>query len=561
MKERLLVGFLLAAAVLVYGNTLANQFVLDDGLYIVRNAQVVDPTLHDLFSANPVSSVFRPLTFASFAINWELRKDEPIGYHLINILLHACVTLLLYLLLQELLGGTPEAKTTAFVAALLYAVHPIHTEAVAWTVGRAELLAAGLLFAGWILHLRDRTFGSLACFAGAVLSKESAIAFLPLVFLGDFVTGKWKPRIRYALATALGIIYLAVLWTVQGRQFGQRGGIAMLDNPLAGLPAGWRILNALRVAWKYVALQFWPAVLSSDYSFNQIPMFRDWRHTLPAALAAAVVVGLWIRAVWKRQPGWILAGGIYFAGFAATANIFVSTGTIMGERLAYFPSAGFCLLLALGWQQVRQKKEKVAWGLLAVVVLTLSVRTVMRNRNWKDNFTLFSTDARAVPNDAKIHTNLGAEYLQRHQLDLAATEDQSALRIMPDYADALASYSAVEFERGNLESARKTIENALSLSDRNNLNYDFMDVLYAGILMRSGQSDMALKVLNNELMASPNYSVAWSTRAELHCERGELAAGRQDARIALVANPQNGQARQIMKWLDAKASVPSSNPR
>ena len=560
MRERLLAGLLLAAAVLVYGNTLANQFVLDDELYIVRNAQVVDPTLHDVFSTNPVSNVYRPLFFATLAINWELRGGEPLGYHLINILLHAGVTWLLYLLLQELLGGTPEARTTAFVAALLYAVHPIHTEAVAWAVGRAELLAAGLLFAGWILHLRDRTFGSLACFAGAVLSKESAIVFLPLMLLGDFVTGKWKSRIRYALLTALAAAYVVLLWVAQGRHFGERGGTTIMDNPLVGLPAGWRILNAVRVSWRYVALQFWPAVLSSDYSFNQIPMFRDWRHTLPAALAAVVVVGLWTRSLWKRQAGWILAGGIYFAGFATTANILMTTGTVMAERLAYLPSAGFCLLLALGWQRLEQKKERVAWGLLAVAVLALSVRTVMRNRTWKDDFTLFSTDARAVPNDAKIHANLSAQYLERHQLDLAATEDQTALRIMPDYADALALYAAVEFERGNLQPARQMIERALTLSNRNNLNYDFMDVLYAGILMKAGQSGTALEVLNSEIVASPQYSQAWSTRAELHRERGEFAEGRADARAALANNPQNRQARQIMKWLDAKASVPSPNP-
>jgi len=560
MRERLLAGLLLAAAVLVYSNTLANRFVLDDELYIVRNVQVVDPTLHDVFSANLVTNVYRPLFFATLAINWELRGGEPLGYHLINILLHAGVTWLLYLLLQELLGGTPEARTTAFVAALLYAVHPIHTEAVAWAVGRAELLAAGLLFAGWILHLRDRTFGSLACFAGAVLSKESAIVFLPLILLGDFVTGKWKSRIRYGLATALAAAYVAVLWVMQGRHFGARGGTPIMDNPLVGLPAGWRILNAVRVAWRYVALQLWPAVLSSDYSFNQIPMFRDWRHTLPAALAAVVVLGLWTRSLWKRQAGWALAGGLYFAGFATTANILINTGTVMAERLAYLPSAGFCLLLALGWQRLQQKKERVAWGLLAVAVLALSVRTVMRNRDWKDDFTLFSTDARAVPNDAKIHTNLSAQYLERHQLDLAATEDQTALRIMPDYADALALYAAVEFERGHLEPARQMVEKALRLSDRNNLNYDFMDVLYAGILMKAGHSDTAMEVLNSEIVASPQYSQAWSTRAELHRERGEFAEGRADARIALANNPRNGQARQIMLWLDAKASVPSPRP-
>ena len=193
---------LLAAVALVYGNTLVNQFAMDDELYIMRNAQVTDPTLQRLFSPNPVSAVFRPVAFATLALNWALGGAEPLGYHLLNLVLHAGATWLLYILLQELLGYFPEGKTVAFAAALLYAVHPIHTEAVAWAVGRAELLAAGFLFAGWILHLRDRPVASLACFALAMLSKESAVAFFPLVLLGDYAIGKWKPRIRYALPRA-----------------------------------------------------------------------------------------------------------------------------------------------------------------------------------------------------------------------------------------------------------------------------------------------------------------------------------------------------------------------
>src|SRR5579863_2307312 len=165
MRQRLLTALLLAAVALAYANTLANQFAMDDELYILRNPQVTDPSLQRLFSPNSVSAVFRPVTFATLALNWALGGASPVGYHLINIFLHAGATWLLYVLLLELLGSAPEGAAVAFAAALLYAVHPIHTEAVAWVVGRAELLAAGFLFAGWILHLRDRPTASLACFA------------------------------------------------------------------------------------------------------------------------------------------------------------------------------------------------------------------------------------------------------------------------------------------------------------------------------------------------------------------------------------------------------------
>jgi protein O-mannosyl-transferase len=556
MKDRLLVGLLLVAIALIYGNTLVNGFVMDDELYITRNAQVVHPSLHRLFTPNSVSSVFRPVTFATLALNWKLGGAKPLAYHLFNLILHAGVSWLLYILLQGLLGSTSEGKLVAFVAALLYAVLPIHTEAVAWAVGRAELLAAGFLFAGWILHLRDRPVASLACFALAMLSKESAVAFFPLVLVGDYAMGKWKPRLRYALAGGLTLLYLGLLWKIQGGRFGQAGN-SMVDNPLANLPAGWRILNALRVAWKYVALQIYPALLSCDYSFNQIPIYRDWRHTLPAALATAAVAGAWIWAVLKRQAAWVLVGGIYFAGFATTANILMPTGTILGERLAYLPSAGFCLLLALGWNWLRQWKQYLAWGVLAAVVLAFSVRTLTRNQDWKDAIALYSSAVRAVPNDAKMHFNLGSAYLNLNQLDLAVKEYQTALRIDPDSPEVLSSYSALEFHRGNYQPASEMMEKALSLSGTNSLDRDSMVVTYAAILIKTNRADRAREYLNREITESPLYIPGWLTRAGLHYQQGELAAARADAHMGLSLNPGDPHVQDVVRRLDNAPASPA----
>jgi tetratricopeptide (TPR) repeat protein len=556
MRHRLFTALLLASVVFVYANTLANQFVMDDELYILRNPQVTDPSLQRLFSPNPVSTLFRPVTFATLALNWGLSGPSPLSYHLINLMLHGVATWLLYILLLELLGSAPEAMAAAFAAALLYAVHPIHTEAVAWAVGRAELLAAGFLFAGWILHLRDRPAASLACFAAALLSKESAVAFFPLLIVGDYAIGKWKPRIRYALAAGLLLLYLEAVWKIEGGRFGP-AEIPFVDNPLVHLSAGWRILNALRVAWKYIALQVWPAVLSCDYSFNQIPVFRDWRHTLPAALAAAAILGAWVWVLRSRRAPWVLAGGIYFAGFAVTANILLPTGTIMGERLAYLPSAGFCLLLALGWNWIRRKKEYLAWGLLVVVVLAFSVRTLARNRDWRDTFALYSAAVHAVPNDAKMHANLAGEYFSRDQLEAAASEYEIALQINPQSPDTLAFYAALEFHRGNYQSAGTMMEKALSMSGRNDLNYDFMVVTFAAILRKTNHSDGAIEYLNREIAEAPTYAPAWSARAELRYEQRQFADARADADAALRLNPADAQAQEILNRL---GSTPTAVP-
>jgi protein O-mannosyl-transferase len=549
MKDRLLIGILLAAVALVYGNSLVSQFTQDDDLYIVNNPQVTQPSLRALFSPNHISSVFRPVTFATMAINWKLGGLEPFGYHLLNLFMHAGVVWLLYILLQSLLGASPRGRIVAFVATLLFAVHPIHTEAVAAVVGRAELLAAGFLLAAWILHLRDRQIPALFCFALAVLSKESAVAFFPLVLIGDYATGQWKSRPRYAWIGGITILYLGILWKVQGGRFGQ-ATISMLDNPLASVSAQWRILNALRVAWKYVALQIYPAVLSCDYSFNQIPVFRDWRHTLPAAVATAAVIGAWIWAMRKRQTGVTLAGGIYLAAFATTANILVPTGTILGERLAYLPSVGFCLLLAIGWSWMEERQRALAWGTLAIVLVALSARTMVRNRDWKDNLSLFSAAVRAVPNSAKMHSFLATEYMDRNQYEMSRNEFQIALQINPEFPDALSSYGLLEMRQGNYQKAGGMMEKALFMSDRSNPNFDSMRVNFAAVLSRTNHVDGALDLMNREIAESPGYVHAWSTRALVHMKRGEFAAARADVETALQLDPSDGQTQEALQLLN-----------
>ena len=112
---------------------------------------------------------------------------------------------------------------------------------------------------------------------------------------------------------------------------------------------------------------------------------------------------------------WFLAGAIYLTGFAATANLLVPTGTIMGERLAYLPSAGFCLLAALLWLRLENYQRRLAWAVLAIVAATLAARTVVRNRDWQDNFSP-SGRRWAVPGSAKMHFALGSEYMNRGEL-------------------------------------------------------------------------------------------------------------------------------------------------
>jgi protein O-mannosyl-transferase len=561
-KERLHIGLLLAVAVFAYGNTLVNAFTMDDVLlYILRNPQVTHPSLQALFTPHKVTKVFRPVTFSTFALDWKIGNGRPLEFHLVNLLLHAAVTLLFYLLLQATLQSLQQGKAVAYAAALVFAVHPIHTEAVASIVGRAELLAAGFLIAAWLLHLQDREIPALVCFVLALLSKESAAVLLPLALIGDFVRGQWKPTFRYLRIAAMTGLYVIVLWKVQGNHFGP-AGISVLDNPLASIPAVPRIFNALHVAWKYVGLQVYPATLSCDYSYNEIPVY-DLRyglsHTLPWAIASLAALGGWIWAVRKRQNGLVLAGGIYLVGFATTANILMPIGTIMGERLAYFPSAGFCLLVALAWNWLQERQRKLAVGALAVLVAVLGVRTVLRNRDWKDNRTLYTAAVRAVPQSAKMHLGLAFNYLEAKQFDLARKEFQTTLQINPAYPEALASYGLLEFSQRNYQAAGRMMEQAFYTIGRDNPAYDAIAVDLATLYMQTDHLDGALDLLNREISESPGYAGAWACRAVLRYKGGQIAVARADAEMALRLDPDNWRARNLMQLLNASNPSVSSH--
>jgi len=555
MSQRLRVGLLLAVALLAYANTLPNQFTLDDNVYIQSNPMVTDFAVAKLFVPTAFNNIFRPLTFATFALEWAIEGPHPFGYHLVNLLLHALVALLLYLTLRKLLESVPRGDIAAFVAALLFAVHPLHTEAVASISCRSELLAMGFLLAAWLLHMEDRTVFAVLAFVLALLSKESALAFVPLVFIGDYARGKWKPTLRYASIVIVAAAYLGVLWKAEGGRFGAPG-VPFLDNPLLHLPASLRIPNALRIAWKYVWLQVYPVTLSSDYSYNAILLYGKWSKNAPAVIGALLVIGLWVWAFWTRHKEWFLAGAIYLAGFAVTANVLMPTGTIMGERLAYLPSAGFCLLLALLWLRLEGRERRLAWGMLAVVIAAFGTRTMLRNRDWYDNFTLFSADVKAAPGSAKIHSNLGTQYYALGQLEAASREFDMALRIYPDLAEPYGYKALIASRRGDDGQARQWLEKALSMTPKASPNYSVFAMGLAAVEMKMGANEDALKLLDQEVAESPRTSGAWSNRAVIRYQRGDVASARSDAEMALHLDPSNTQARNLLAILSR--SVPAT---
>lgn len=554
MNEKKRIILLLVLAVLVYANTLFNGFTMDDEPYIVHNAAVTSPSWHGFFAPAQVTNLVRPITFGSFALNWAIGGDHPFGFHLVNVLLNAIVALLLYLVLRKLLENLENGELVAWAASLLFALHPIHTEAVASAVGRAELLAAAFLLGAWLLHLEDRPYSALLCFLLAMASKESAVVFVPLVLAGDYARGKLRSVQRYVGIAAFGAVYLVVLRRMQGGHYGPNG-ITFLDNPLAHLPTHLRVLNAVRIASKYVALQVFPGTLSCDYSYNSILLYGNWHHNAPAVMAALLVLAVWIWAFWTKKKEWFLVGAIYLIGFSVTSNLLMATGTIMAERLAYLPSAGFCLGVALIWMWLEKRQRTAAWAVLGVVLLALAARTVVRNRDWRDNFTLFTAGLGAEPRSAKMHAGIGEQYLVRGQLDLARQELQTALHIYPDYPQAIGVLGIVEASLGNDQDALRLFQKELAMTPKTDEHYTAIQVTVAAQLMKLKQNDDALKILNDVIARSPDNARALSNRAVNEFQRGDSQTARSDAETALRVDPGNTQAQNVLALLSGHSTA------
>jgi tetratricopeptide (TPR) repeat protein len=441
------------AAVAPYLNALSADFTFDDVDLIRDNTAVqVHPAAGLLTYVYHPGGLYRPLTMLTYAANASLSRD-PFGYHLVNLVLHALVALAVLFLVRRLAGSPFVATATA----LLFAVHPVHTEAVTGVVGRAELLAAlgvlatllAFLRAGASVGVSRRLWSaaSLLAFAAAMLAKESACTALGLLAVLHWWRRRHTPAaagpgaqsrhlavlLPYAVVAAA---YLGLRLAVVG-SLGVPQGIPLVDNPLAHADALTRVRTALIVLWQYVSLLTVPAQLSADYSFNQIPLALAWDD--PRCLAAAVLLlalAVIAAAAAPRLPMLALAALFAVIPLALTANLFLPIGTIKAERLLYLPSLGWCLLVGCLAAAVARRHARPTGLTLLALIVAFGARTWLRNGDWQSDTALFAATVSSSPDSAKANYNSGVILQRAGRLDDAMIHYRRALEILPDYANA-----------------------------------------------------------------------------------------------------------------------------
>jgi len=434
---RSLLSFALVAiaAVLAVAPARDGRFIYDDQYYLVENPAVRGeaPVLSTPLGS-PQQALWRPLTVASFALQWQ-GPERAWPLRVGNIVLHVAVSVLLLLLARRLL---PSAGA-ALLAALLFAVHPVHAEAVAWVSGRAELLAALFVLAAWLAWLVPGRVAAAACaalFAAALLSKENALV-APLLFVAGDALLLRRPLRRGRLLLLAGVV--AAAWTAR---------LAVLPTALPGgapfgdVPVPERLLvaaNILGEALRRCVLPGEPRI------FHPRDEFLGLQAAPLLVLAAAATV---VILAWRRQRA--IGAGLLLAALALlTVLNLVPIGATFAARFLYLPSAGVCLaggalLAALGRREVARGAGLGASVLVTGAVLAL-VLPASRDatRVLSTDLSLWAHEAAVAPHVAHARYNHGY-FLQeagRHlaldrDLPGAADELQASLRLDPGHLDA-----------------------------------------------------------------------------------------------------------------------------
>jgi Tfp pilus assembly protein PilF len=389
-----------------------------------------------------------------------------------------------------------------FGAALLFAVHPIHVEAVTGVVGRGETQSAALGFGFLLAALRfvDATGSrrrwawlllALLLYALASLTKESAVVAPALLFLclafrepgGKPFAARGLAAFRRGLLVYAGCAAeLAGIFVLRARVLGgplkaPGTGIFALENPLAPLAWFERARNAAVLSFRYLGRMALPLRLSADESAWSIPLLGPGDVLGVACLG--LLGGLVALSMWRFRPrsaaGFAAFGFLWLCLTALpTSNLAFPTGTIFAERLAYWPSAGFCLIAAswiVGIAPSAAEVSRARRAVLGAVALLLSARTVLRNPVWASDEALFSNMVRVSPASAKAHYDFAYMTAEKGDRRTALAEYTRATEIYPGYWDAWAGRGRMERELGDFAASESAYAEAQRLAPFNENGY------------------------------------------------------------------------------------------
>ena len=554
-RDALLYAIVFVIGIIPYLNTLGFGFAYDDNHQIVNNPylrsfhylkQILTTPVWSFKYASIATNYYRPLMSLEYFALYQAYGPLPYIYHLANVVLNAAVVVLLFVVTRRLFQSTP----IAIVTAILFAVHPVHTESVSWIADVPDLqLAAFLLLAFWFfLNLGDSTkhewrnaVAMSVFFLLAIFSKEPAVAFPVIATFYEHACRADRAQTSFAQK----VKRYGPLWLVTGFYLASR--VALMGGLIpklqrASLPWGRAILSSFALFNEYMNKLVWPGHAALFDTFHPSVSVFDG----PVLCGAAWAVLLCLMAVyfWRRNCFIVLAGLWMVATLAPALNARWMATNVFAERYLYVPSIGFCWIIAATlvavWNAEFAKRSRTirislaAAGILLAVALT--AETAVRDRDWRNDTSLFSAAVERNPQDADLRANLGFAYWDARKPDAAIQEWKTALAQNPESVWALNNLGMAYV------SEEKYAESILLLRHAVELKPQFTDahLNYAAALAGLGNSAEAESEFQAAVANSP---LDWSVRNNfgeflLKAGRAEEARTQFQASLNSVANSQ-----------------------
>ena len=435
-------AFCALLAVLLYLNAISGEFVYDDLTYVQENPSVLGVTgVFDqpLAPQHPELGLYRPITVLTYRWTYQLAGMDPFPFHLVNALLHALASLLVV----SLAGFLGANRQQAGLAGLLFAAHSIHVEAVAWVVGRAEILATCFGLLTILAHGRPtdrssdvRTWLAALLFGAGALSKETALCLPAFLVLHDLIRREAVPLRRVALRllpSALVCLAVVVLRSQVLGRFGPDvsahaylGSLTLLERAQLGLAVVGRSLRLLSVPYP------------TSIQYDPRPFFTATASGLGALVA---VSGVALAAGLRRGrnlPG--LLGLVLLAVSLLPVLHLVPFGEVFADRFLYLASTGFCLTGACLLFTATHKPGPVRLALALVLLVALSALTLRKNPAFRNSIALWEDAVRSQPDSAFAHFQLAYFYRQAGLFEYESDRRKGALycykeslRVEPDH--------------------------------------------------------------------------------------------------------------------------------
>lgn len=583
---RVAITLIALVAIAVYANSLWNQFAFDDW-WIIR----MNPRLHQLRDLGRIVGtpywptygeqlgLYRPLTVLSFAVQWVASGGSAWVFHFVNVLMHAGVCLLVWRLLRHF--ASAEA---ALIGGLVFAVHPLHTEAVANVVGQAELwvglsvVGACVVFLGRAieeaLSLR-RLLVIAALYAIGLLAKEHSIVLPGLLVAleaarSPFGIREYLRRHRGWLTPAV-----ALLAAVAGAYLGLRYGVL---GTIAGHDAGpgypflreeYRIFSALRAWPEFMRLLFFPVDLSADYS-PAVVMPVESGFSPMMALGALILAALVVLAAsTPLQPSVGLPAAWFLISILPVSNLLFPIGVLLAERILYLPSVAVGFIVASVWDALaardaqaaspdRRRHAAVAWIAAAACVAALGALTIARNPVWKTSQTVIDSVIRDHPESYRAQFNAGVLALEAGDTARAVYHWELALRMYDRDALLLASVGSFYLTTHHYPRALELLRPAFELHPNLPLAVSGLAIAELGV----GNPERSLEVSEYGIRTFDDKSVFFDlrARAQLALDQPARAAASWRTAIRLGADGwiQWAQLARALSEIDSTAAAIAS---